>query len=306
MPTTFGKTLTPQQIADLVAFLTSSPDAAAACPDFPRGVRAIALRPRPHADRRGRRAPAADAGRDRRGARRRDPRRVVVTGRMFQSVRRYALGRPGSPTRSSATRARSSPTRSPASSCGTCRCREPEAREVIAAVEDARLHAQLSTSTTSCTWPSETPESDAYAGFQHLESSTRSATCSPGSPSRRRSSSSSATRTSSTASRSRCRRASAAGSTSPSRSPHFLEFASPAVHEGLGARLPRRAARLHARAVGRVRRRRERRRAARVGRLRRRGRERAPAGAGGRRLRLPVRGRGRRGPGDRGSGGAYC
>ena len=61
--------------------------------------------------------------------------------------------------------------------------------------------------------------------------------------------------------------------------PHFLEFASPSVHEGLGARLRRRRGSGFTRErVGRVRRRRERRRAARVGRLRRRGRERARRG----------------------------
>ena len=58
--------------------------------------------------------------------------------------------------------------------------------------------------------------------------------------------------------------------------------------EGLGPRLPVRAARLLARADGRVRRRRERRRARRVGRVRRRGRERVRPCEGGRRLDLPA------------------
>ena len=56
--------------------------------------------------------------------------------------------------------------------------------------------------------------------------------------------------------------------------PYFLEFAHPAVSKGVGPAVRRRPARLHRRAHGRVRRRRERPRAARLGRLRRRGGER--------------------------------
>ncbi len=82
--------------------------------------------------------------------------------------------------------------------------------------------------------------------------------------------------------------------------PHFLEFASPAVHKGAG--LDFAAARLGfgPRRVDLVRRRRERRRTRRVGRLRHRRRERASPRAGRRGLRLSVGGRRRRGAGTRG------
>ena len=44
----------------------------------------------------------------------------------------------------------------------------PEAREVIAAIEENGATRSSSTWTTSSTSPRERPESDAYAGFQHL------------------------------------------------------------------------------------------------------------------------------------------
>ena len=114
-----------------------------------------------------------------------------------------------------------------------------------------------------------------------------------GSPSRRRSSSPSATRTRSTCSRSRCEKRFGG--------PHVhLEVAAvlprvrePRGVEGLGARLPRRAARLHRRADGRGRRRRERPRAARLGRLRGLRRGVAPFAVRARRPRDPRPGGGR-------------
>ena len=72
--------------------------------------------------------------------------------------------------------------------------------------------------------------------------------------------------------------------------PYFLELANPAVTRGVGPRLPRRPAGLHRGRDDRLWGRRERRGAARLGRLRGRGRERARPRARGRRLRLSVRG----------------
>ena len=53
-------------------------------PDFPVARRRVRLRPRPHADRRGRRAAAAHARRDRKQLGARGIRVIVATGRMFQ------------------------------------------------------------------------------------------------------------------------------------------------------------------------------------------------------------------------------
>ena len=55
---------------------------------FPRDVAVVATRPRPHADRGRTRAAAAHAARRSRGARDAGLHVIVVTGRMFQSVRR--------------------------------------------------------------------------------------------------------------------------------------------------------------------------------------------------------------------------
>ena len=80
--------------------------------------------------------------------------------------------------------------------------------------------------------------------------------------------------------------------------PYFLEFASPLVTKASGLEFLAEHLGFTVAERERVRRRGERRRARRVGRLRRRGRERAPARARGRRLGLPAGRRGRCGAGD--------
>ena len=266
--------------------------------DFPRGRPGVRLRPRPHADLEGRGAAAADTGGDRRGARGAGIHVILVTGRMFQSVRPYAEA---AGIDDPVVCYQGAVVADPVS--GRFLRHEPIplelAREAIAAVEAEgyplncyvgrralrrRTHDcvarrtprsrtwRCTRSATLLAWLKEPPTKLVAVGdpdeLDGLEQRMR---------------------------------AHFGGRLYISKSlPHFLEFASPEVTKGSGLAFLAEHLGFDGRRDGRLRRRRERRRAARVGRLRGRGRERARAGAGGRRLRLPAVRRGGRGAGDRG------
>ena len=169
---------------------------------------------------------------------------ILVTGRMFRSVRPYAEA---AGIEEPVVCYQGAVVAEPVS--GEWLRHEPIplelAREAIAAVE-AEGYPSTATSTTSSTSPS-TRRRRRRTRPSRTSRCTRSATCSPGCPSRRRSSSPSATRSSSTG----CR---AAAEEALRRAAVHLEVAAalprvrePGGDEGLGPRVRRRAPRLLAR-----------------------------------------------------------
>ena len=170
---------------------------------------------------------------------------IVVTGRMFQSVRPYA--RAGGARRSGRLlpgRRRRRP--------GDGRVAPPRADPARARARGDRRRRRGRASTSTCYVDDElyvaevTPEARAYADFQHLEIHAVGDLLRLARRRRRRSSSPSATRPRSTRSR-RELKPRFGGRLYISKSlPYFLEFAHPDVTQGLRARLRRRAARLHA------------------------------------------------------------
>ena len=245
--------------------------------DFPAARRGVRHRPRPHPDRRGRRAAGrAPRRRSPRALRGRDPRdhrhRTDVPVGAARTRRR-----PGSSSRSSATRARSSPSRSAAGSSATSRSRSSwrERRSPPSRPRASRSTATSATSSTSPSTrrpPSRTPRSS-------TSRCTRSAICSPGCRSRRRSSSASATRPRWTGCKERMIEHFDGRMYISKSLPYFLEFASPEVTKASGLGFLAERLGFARETHGLVRRRRERHRAARVGRLRGRGAQRARAGA---------------------------
>ena len=222
---------------------------------------------------------------------------MIVTGRMFRSVRAYldelGLDEPVVCYQGAVVADRVGPVPPPRADPARARARGDRRRR------RPRASRSTATSTTSCTSREVTAEARAYADFQHLpihavgdllawldEPPTKLVVVGePGRAGRARARLRAASASAST-SRSRCR------TSSSSRHPRSRRD---------GLRLRRRAPRLPLDATVGVRRRRERRRAARVGRLRAsRSRTRTSACSAVADFVCPPRGGGRRRAGDRG------
>ena len=268
----FAGQLTPQQIQDVAAYVVQATERLILPPDFPRGIEALAcdldrtligedaeLRPRTRAAIAAARAAGLHV--------------IVVTGRMFRSVRPYleaaGLDDPvvcyqgavvADPVSGRVPPARADPARARARGDRRRRGRGLPAellrrRRALRRASTRRIRGATRRSSTSrC---------------------TQSGRCSTGSESRRRSSSRSATRSSSTGWRRGSSRRFGGRMYISKSLPYFLEFASPDVTKGSGLAFVAERLGFSQERDRRVRRRRERRRAARVGGLRGRGRERA-------------------------------